>query len=76
MDFSYKKMLGKGLKYFAIFLIAAYPFLEQFVPPDVKSMNVLEFIGYLFPLLKTLTFGSILVMLVNWAKIKKQLDIP
>ena len=52
--FSFKKMLVKGLKYFVIFLL---PFLvDKFI------------ISY--PEFAQLTIGGLLVMIMNWLKIK------
>lgn len=53
MNFSFKTMIWKGIKYFIIFAI---PFLvNQFIVA--------------FPQIAQLTVGALLVMLVNWIKI-------
>lgn len=54
MNFSYKQMFWKGVKYFVIF---ALPFLvSQFIVQ--------------FPELAQLTVGGLLVMLANFLKVK------
>ena len=75
MEFSYAKMLGKGAKYALVFLIAALPFIFELVPPEIKQMSILELIGYAFPLLKTVSVGAILVMVLNYLKVKQGLKI-
>mgnify|MGYP001563946985 CR=1 FL=1 len=76
MDYSYKKTLSKGLKNFWLYLFPTLVFVKDFVPPGVNSMTLFELIGYLLPALKIITIGSALVMLTNWLKVKKKLDIP
>ena len=54
MEFSYKKMVLKGLKYFVIFLL---PF-------------VIKFFNSQFPTVAALTIGGLLTMGYNFLKIK------
>lgn len=52
MEFSYKKMALKGVKYFILFLLPVL--VDNFI---IK-----------YPEIAQLTIGSLLVMLVNWLK--------
>ncbi len=53
-EFSYKTMALKGLKYFVLFLL-----------PVLVNMFIVK-----FPELAQLTVGALLVMLVNFLKVK------
>ena len=52
--YSYKKTLGKGIKYFAIFLL-----------PVLADAFIFQ-----YPKIAQLTVGAILVMMINWLKVR------
>jgi len=56
MNYSFKKTLLKGIKYFVIFLL----------PVLVDKLIVA------YPAIAQLTLGGILVMIVNWLKVRTQ----
>lgn len=68
-------MVGKGVKYFLVFLIAVIPFASQLVPPEISEMNLLDFLGYLSPVLKSVTVGGVIVMILNYLKVKKGVSV-
>lgn len=53
-DYSFKKTIGKGIKYFLIFLLPIL--VDRFVVS--------------YPGIAQLTVGALLVMLVNWLKVQ------
>lgn len=53
-DYSFKKTIGKGIKYFLIFLF-----------PILVDRLVIS-----YPDIAQLTVGALLVMLVNWLKVR------
>ena len=58
--YSFPKTLGKGIKYFVIFVL---PYLvSQFI--------------YQMPDIANLTLGALLVMAVNWLKVKGGIRLP
>lgn len=68
MNYSYKKTLGKMLKYGLIFLATSLPLLLVVIPPEVKEMSILDILGYFLPVLGTTTLGAVIVGILNWAK--------
>lgn len=53
-----------------VFLVGALPFVFELIPPEVKEMGILDLIGYIAPILKTITVGAILVGVLNFLKVK------
>ena len=69
-------MVGKGIKYFLVFLTSAIPLIISLIPAEVKDMSMLDLLNYAAPVLKTLTVGGLLVMVLNLAKVKLGVRIP
>lgn len=74
--FSYKTMVGKGLKYFLVFLAASLPFIDSLLPAEIKQLSLLDLLAYAAPMLKTITVGSVLVMALNWLKVRGGVKMP
>lgn len=73
--FSYKKMLAKGVKYFLVFLTSAIPVVISLIPQEVKDMNLLDVLAYAAPVLKTISIGGVLVMFLNFLKVRAGVKI-
>lgn len=67
-NYSYKLTIKKAVKYGLTFLVASLPFAFALIPPETKEMSLLDLVGYIAPILKTITLGAILVLIQNWAK--------
>ena len=75
MQYSWKQGIQKAVKYFLIFMVSSLPFFYSFIPPEAKSMSLLDVLGYTAPILKTLTVGGVLTLVLNWLKVKQGLKL-